>query len=90
MMLSLPFVISSVRVPACPEPVEGASTNTGVAQLTWMARFVFQASFPVSASTATVCASSVLKMIFPSQYAAPRFTTSQQATPCDARAGLGS
>ena len=60
MMLSLPFVISSVRVPACPEPVEGASTNTGVAQLTWMARFVFQASFPVVLSYATTTDSSPL------------------------------
>ena len=39
----------------------------------------FQSRSPVSASSATVCASSWLKNILPSAYAAPRFTTSQQA-----------
>ena len=32
---------------------------------------------------------SVAKMILPSQYIAPRLTTSQQATPCEAGWGLG-
>src|SRR5688500_3319880 len=36
--------------------------------------FVFHSSCPVLASTAHVCASSVLMMTFPSQYAAPRLT----------------
>src|SRR5690606_35168544 len=48
-----------------------------------------RSSSPVPASTATVCASSVLYMIFPSQYAAPRLTTSQQATPCATADGRG-
>ncbi len=39
-------------------------------------------SSPVSASSATVWLSRVLKKMRPSEYAAPRFTTSQQATPC--------
>src|ERR1043165_3944966 len=51
---------------------------------------VFHISLPLLASTATVCTSRVLKTILPSAYAAPRFTTSQQATPCAAAAGLGS
>ena len=51
---------------------------------------VFQSSFPLFASTAMVCTSSVLKKTRPSAYAAPRFTTSQQATPWEARAAPGS
>src|SRR5439155_2779433 len=41
------------------------------------------------ASTAIVWSSSVLKTTRPSANAAPRFTTSQHATPCDAASGLG-
>lgn len=43
--------------------------------------FVFQMSFPVAASTAIAFPSRVLREMRPSKYAAPRFTTSQQASP---------
>src|SRR4051794_8292665 len=49
----------------------------------------FHSSLPVAASRAIVCASSVLKISFPSHSAGPRFTTSQQATPCAAEVGRG-
>ena len=45
---------------------------------------------PVAASTAMVWLSSVLKMTLPSANAAPRLTTSQQATPWAAGSGRGS
>src|SRR5829696_5957992 len=45
---------------------------------------------PFSASTEMVRPSSVLKKIEPFAYAAPRLTTSQQATPFAAPSGLGS
>src|SRR5688572_5195319 len=45
---------------------------------------------PELASTAMVWLSRVLKNTRPSAYAAPRFTTSQQATPCAAGTGFGS
>src|ERR1051325_6942505 len=52
--------------------------------------FVFQISLPVAASTAQVFPSSVLIKTLPFEYAAPRFTTSQHATPCEAASGAGS
>src|SRR3954470_20877907 len=52
--------------------------------------FVFQRSFPLFASIAQTLLSSVLKKIFPLSKKQPRFTTSQQATPCAALAGSGS
>ena len=56
----------------------------------WMfASCVRQTCWPLLASTAIVAPSSVLKMIFPSEKMAPRFTVSQHATPCEAAAGLG-
>src|SRR2546421_1363271 len=53
--------------------------------VTW----VRHTDFPVLASIAIVSPSRVLMMIFPSANTAPRFTTSQQATPCDAAFGAG-
>lgn len=51
--------------------------------------FVFQTSRPDSAFTAMVRLSSVLKKILPFEYAAPRFTESQHATPMAAASGFG-
>src|SRR5437763_17037887 len=53
--------------------------------VTW----VRHTDFPVLASIAIVSPSRVLMMIFPSANTARRFTTSQQATPCDAAFGAG-
>jgi len=47
-------------------------------------------SSPVCASIAIVRLSSVLNTNNPSDSAAPRLTTSQQATPCAAASGFGS
>ncbi len=51
---------------------------------------VRQTSLPVLASTAIVKLSSVLKKSLPFEYVAPRLTTSQHATPCEAGLGFGS
>src|SRR5690606_41507827 len=48
-----------------------------------------QTTWPVSASSATVVASSWLKTILPSPYATPRLTTSQHATPWTVGSWLG-
>src|SRR5437016_10556908 len=53
--------------------------------VTW----VRHTDLPVFTSTAIVSPSRVLRMIFPSANTTPRFTTSQQATPCAAALGAG-
>src|SRR6266513_3153122 len=53
--------------------------------VTWLR----QIALPVFASTAIVSPSSVLRISLPSAKTTPRFTTSQQATPCDAAFGAG-
>src|SRR5436190_19403987 len=89
--------VSQPRTPNSPPlfPTSTLSCTTNgamviVSPLLISPTFVFQRSFPLLASTAQTLSSSVLKKIFPLSKKQPRFTTSQQATPCAPDAGSGS
>ena len=95
--MSASSAVSQPRTPISPPLLPTSTlpfTTSGaiviVSPLLMSPSFVCHSSLPVAASTAMVWLSSVLKKIRPSAYAAPRFTTSQQATPCAAGAGFGS
>src|SRR3954453_792660 len=95
-----PETLSAVSQPRTPNSPPEFPTSTLpfttsgaiviVSPLLMSPSFVFQTSFPVSASTAIVRLSSVLKMTLPSHHTQPRFTTSQHATPCAAEEGFDS
>src|SRR3982751_882630 len=88
--------VSQPRTPSSPPLLPTSTlpfTMSGaiviVSPLRMSPSVVLQRWTPVRASTATVRSSRVLKTTRPLSYAAPRLTTSQHATPCDAGSGAG-